>query len=417
MKFSRPGPVSILTRVSSVAASVLFVFSGVGSAGDLISVAVDGVERASGSSFIDLVEDALSQEGAFQDLGAQPNYEIAVDYLGISRAIVIDATSNGSEVTFSIPSIGFSKVFTGADADDVESQIEDFFEQNGADTLADFLEEVNGRSPLGVLDGNPRSTTAMMARSAFDRFGLGAPRSRSGYQQAEVAQWGHFDLQVEGSAGSLEVDGFDSFTVVDGALTLAGDFEPGIGISFSVIGQYRDLGGSDVFDGGLELGVPVRILAPSSEDAVHWVVTPFVQAGAGVAVDLAAGGLVLGGGVVNSMSYHFSSFEIMMANEVVYYGGIPIDDIGGYDFDTELDRLILRNGAKLAYYPIANTFIEGGVSVTNFLINDAAVEVYGTPFAGVGVQFGVLRLRLGWESDFGEDFAAHLGKAEIGLEF
>jgi hypothetical protein len=36
------------------------------------------------------------------------------------------------------------------------------------------------------------------------------------------------------------------------------------------------------------------------------------------------------------------------ANELAYYGGIPINNIAGYDFDTDLDRLILRNGVKVA---------------------------------------------------------------------
>ena len=105
-----------------------------------------------------------------------------------------------------------------------------------------------------------------------------------------------------------------------------------------------------------------------------------------------------------------------MANEIVYYGGVPIDDVGGYDFDTELERLILRNGGKVAYH-LGNAFVEAGASVTNLLVNDAAVDVYGTPFAGAGIQFGILRLRVGWESDFGEDFEAHIGRGEIALEF
>jgi hypothetical protein len=57
------------------------------------------------------------------------------------------------------------------------------------------------------------------------------------------------------------------------------------------------------------------------------------------------------------------------------------------------------------------------VSVSHFLINRAAVGTYTTPFAGAGMQLGILRLRIGWESDLGKDFAAHVGKGEIALEF
>jgi len=216
-----------------------------------------------------------------------------------------------------------------------------------------------------VLDGNPRSTVALLARGAYDRFGLGYPRTRAGYEEGDVAQWGHFDLRAQVSGGTLEADDFDGFGVVEGALTLAGDFEPGVGISFSVVGQYRDLDG----------------------------------------------------GAVSSLSYNMGPLELMMANEVAYYGGIPLQDVGGYEFDTELDRLVLRNGGKLAGYPTAGAFVEGGLSVTNLLVNDAAVDVYTTPFLGVGIELGILRLRLGWESDLGDDYEAHVGKGEIALAF
>ena len=42
---------------------------------------------------------------------------------------------------------------------------------------------------------------------------------------------------------------------------------------------------------------------------------------------------------------------------------------------------------------------------------DAVPELY------VYLPIGVLRLRVGWESDFGEDFEAHVARGEIALEF
>lgn len=384
---------------------------------DLVSVSVDGVRRASGSNFIDLVDDVLSQDGEFSDLSSTANYTVGIDYLGILDAFQFDASLMGQSVTLTIPSTGFSRTFTGTSADDIENQVQDFLESDGANQLANFLEEVNGRSPLAVLDGNPRSTTALLSRGAYDRFGLGAPRTRAGYQRADVAQWGHFDLQVQTNGGLIDVKGFDSFGVIDGALTLSGDFKPGVGLSFSILGQYRELDGAEVFDAGFELGVPVWLRTPDRELPIRWVVTPFLQVGAGASIDLAAGGLMMGGGVVNSISYNMSAFEFMMANELVYYGGIPLDNVGGYDFDTELDRLIMKNGGKIAYHLRGATFVETGITFTNFLVSDAAVEFYATPFIGVGTQIAFVRLRLGWESDFGDDYAAHLANGELALTF
>jgi hypothetical protein len=152
---------------------------GSASARDLISVSVNGIQRASGNNFIDLIDDALAQVGAFSDLADLPNYSVEIEYLGIRNAIVVDASSSGNVVELSIPSTGFSQLFTGVDPDDVEEQVEDFLKTSGSKTVAKFLEAARGRSPLAVLDGNPRSTTALLARSAFQRFGLGAPRARA----------------------------------------------------------------------------------------------------------------------------------------------------------------------------------------------------------------------------------------------
>lgn len=129
---------------------------------------------------------------------------------------MLDAVSNGAQVTLRIPSTGFSRVFTGTTASDVEDQIEDFLKSDGAKAFAQFLEEVNGRSPLAVIDG---------------------------------------------------------------ALTLAGDFNPGVGLSFSVLGQYRDYDGSDVFDLGFGLGVPVHIFAATQSKPIRWTVTPYRAGG------------------------------------------------------------------------------------------------------------------------------------------
>ena len=410
-------PIGRATVLLWLIAGLLMIPSAEVCAKDLIAVSVDGVPRASGSSFIDLVDDALSQVGAFQNLSGLASYTLSFDYLGIPGAIVFDAASNGAQITVAVPSIGFSRVFTGANPNDVEQQIENFFKDEGLSAYASFQEEVNARSKVAVLDGNPRSTTALLARSAFDRFGLGAARTRAGYRRSLVARWRHLDLQAELSGGVIEADGFDGLGVVDGALTLAGDFEAGIGISFSLLGQYRDYDGAGAYDVGVEFGVPVRFHSPNAGVPIRWVLTPFLQAGLGVSLDLAAGGLMLGGGAVNSVSYNLGEFEFMIANELAYYGGLPVDEVGGYSLETNLDQLIMRNGGKVAYHFSDSSFVEGGLSVTNFLTSGAAVEVYATPFAGMSMKFGFVALRVGWESDLGDDYEAHIGKAEIAISF
>jgi hypothetical protein len=386
---------------------------------DLVILEASGL-RDSGHDVVELVDALLNQQGVFSGLTLQPSYSAALDYLGIADAIRMDATAFGTQVVLSIPSTGFARSFTGTSPADVEEQVEDFFEHDGADELAEFFEETNERTALALLDGNPRSTTALLARSAFDRFGLGALRTRAGYGRASVAEWGHLDLGVEVGGGAIDVDDFSPLTVVDGAVTLGGDFEPGVGIFFSVLGQYRNYDGADIYDAALELGVPIALLRPGEGSPLRWTLTPVLQAGGGGSQDLLAGGFMVGGGGVSSFGIHLGPLELAIANELLYYGGVPLGEIGGVEIETELDRLLTRNGAKLAFYPlfIPALFLEAGAAYTNFLGSDAAVDDYLSPFAGIGLNlFELVRVRLGWESDFGDDYAAHTGRLDVGFAF
>ena len=84
-------PIGRATVLLWLIAGLLMIPSAEVCAKDLIAVSVDGVPRTSGSSFIDLVDDALSQVGAFQNLSGLASYTLSFDYLGIPGAIVFDA--------------------------------------------------------------------------------------------------------------------------------------------------------------------------------------------------------------------------------------------------------------------------------------------------------------------------------------
>lgn len=408
--------VSVCSRVLLVGGTLSVIVAGA-SAQDLISVSVDGAPRASGSSLLDLVDDALSQVGDFEDLSGVANYSLGIDYLGIENAIVLEAANSGSEIELSIPSTGFTRVFSGATPDEVESQIEDFFREDGSDTYADFLQEVNARSRLAVLDGNPRATTALLARGAFERFSMGAKRTRRGLRRAFDENRSPLDVQLEVNGGVIETDGFDSLYVSDAAFTVSNEFHPNVGISVTALTQYRNFGGTEIHDAGLEVGLPVSIVTPSRDLPVRWVVTPFLQSGLALSVDLAAGGLALGGGLVSAASYHWGPFEWMLGNQVAYYSGLPIETVGGVEVDTELDQLLLRNGARWVYYWNEFGRLEAGIAVTNFVTSEAAVEIYGTPWVRVGYAKGPASLRIGWESDLATNYQSQIGKLEFSWTF
>jgi len=373
----------------------------------------------SGHDVTALVDDFLSHEGKFSAIGLQPSYAATLDYLGMRNAVTMQASAFGQQVVLRIPSTGFSKTFTGTSPQAVQSQVEDFFEGSGAKDLARFLEKSNGDTALAVLDGNPRSTTAMFARSAFERFGIGPLRSRAGYGREHVAAVGHFDLGVEAHGGAVEATHFHSLYVSDAALTLGGDFDR-VGLYASLLGQYRSYDGADVYDAGLELGVPITLARPGGENPLRWTVTPVVQTGGGASHDLLAGGFLVGGGAVNSFGWNLGPLELTVADQFVYYCGVPLGTIGGVRIETKLDRWITRNGIKMAFHPPTVKWLsfEGGAAFMHFLGSDAKIASAASPFAGVSVRlFDVMRMRLGWEADFGRhDYAVQTGRVDLALE-
>lgn len=405
-------------RVVVWSAVLLSGLASQGRSDDLIQIDVPSLAiSASANDFTSIGEDFLRQEGDFSGLVGQMAYTANLRYLEMSNALVLSVTNFGSQATLMIPSTGLSVPFTAASPDDLQQQIEDYLEQGGARDWARFLEQVNAHSKLALLDGNPRATTALAASGAFRRFGLDTSRSRLGYQDEEVARWGAFQLRAEGGGGMVDVDRFQDLYTADGALTLAGHFGKHVGLSLALMGQYRSYQGAQHYDAGIELGLPIVILRPDEGSPLYWAITPFVQSAAGVSIDLASGGLVIGGGGVNALALQLGPFEITLANQLAYYSGLPLENVKGYDFYTELDQLILKNGVKLGVH-LGVFYLDAGSAFTNFLTADAAVDFYATPFAGVGLALGsCANLRLGYEADLGSGYTAHSGRLKLDFHF
>jgi hypothetical protein len=406
-------------RVAGWAAALLTLAGATRSrADDLIQIDIPLLSiSASSNDFVSLGEDFLRQEGDFSGLVGQPAYLATLRYLEMEDALLLSVSNFGSQATLIIPSTGLSVPFTAASPDDLENQIEDYIQKGGAKEWAKFLEQTNAESKLALLDGNPRATTALAATGAFRRFGLDTSRSRLGYQQEEVAHWGAFQLRAEAGGGVVLVDRFDDLYTTDGELTLAGHFGKHVGLSFSLLGQYRSYQTADSYDAGIELALPIAILRPDEERHLYWAITPFVQSAAGVSIDLAAGGLLIGGGGVNTLALQLGMFELSLANELAYYSGLPIHHIQGYDFDTELDQLIMKNGLKVGGY-LGVFYLDAGSAFTNFLTSEAAVDFYASPFAGVGLALGRwANLRAGYEADLGSGYTAHSGRLKLDFHF
>ena len=168
-------------RPASIFICALLCISGVtrAVAGDLFTinaVTTDGGpslnQTVGSSSVLDLVQNAVDAQNSFAPFAGR-GYSASLQYAGVANAMSFNIKSAGTSATLQIPSTGFSKTFTGTSRDDVNSQITAFLKTDGESEYAKFLKAMDEQSTVAVSDGNPNSSTAMMASETF-------PITRSG---------------------------------------------------------------------------------------------------------------------------------------------------------------------------------------------------------------------------------------------
>lgn len=369
---------------------------------------------------VDLITGMLDQSGPFMGLQGEPGYVSGLGYLGVESALVFEIGDSGNSLDLVIPSIGKTISFSAGSPSELGNEVESWLKDDGIGTWASFLQAMNGKAPLALLSGNPRATTALMANSAYRHFGMRDEKSRLGYREQEVTRFSSFGMNLEISGGTVSTDRFSGdLKTIDGRIDFAGEIGKTVGLSFAIIGQYRDYQGAQLFDVGAEIAIPIRILRPTAGNDLYWAVTPMIQVAGGASKALAAGGLFVGGGLVNALALQRGMWEFGMANELAYYNGIPIDDIGGYDFDTDLNQLVMKNGLKVGIRPINLVYAEVGLTFTNFFLDEAAVSFFTTPFVSIGMRLSrYFELRATYDADIAkDDYRTHRGRLELGLRF
>lgn len=359
---------------------------------------------ASGNNAVDLVSDLIQSEAEFAPLSSS-SITGSLRYGELEDAVLFSRNSSGTSATLSIPSTGFTRTFDAANEDELEDQIEDFFKKDGADAYADFLREVAEQTSLGVNDGNPLATTATLADLGFYRFGY-RPRIPG---DAPIRLAGGWDIRLLG--GVSETESFDGWYA---GIGLAKNFRFGdrVGLTWASNLRYRDVEGSSVYQTGTTIGLPIAIITSRDEAGLSWHVTPAFVGGFGGSWDLAAGGFLAGGQVTSSLALRAGGFTFVLANQLGFYEGLPIE-ISDFRFETDTSQRILKNGVQVIRDLSDETYLDAGVALTN-LLEDAFVDDYVSADVGVTLRLGDRSgVRLGYHGDFSDDFDTHGGNASL----
>src|SRR5437867_1096383 len=190
--------------------TICFVIVHLIQAGDLFEIEMTspGVTpvTVTGSSLADLVSKAIKSENGFFAF-ADRDRTATFKYAGVENAIQITINAGETSATLEVPITGFAKTFSGASSDELKNQVVDFLKKDGTAQLANFYREINAGSLVAVTDGNPHSSTALLADRAYDQFGMTIGQTREEKEHFKKSSGG-FSITLEPQAGQIEANGF-----------------------------------------------------------------------------------------------------------------------------------------------------------------------------------------------------------------
>lgn len=380
-------------------------------AGDLFSVSASSggqTINAQGSNVINLASDVAGSNNAFTSL-KNTNFNAGLNYAGIGNAVKFSQSfdSQGNRIlNLRVPSVGLNKTFNSANGD-LSTQVKDFLKKDGLAALTEFQSIVGQQSIAGTVDGNPLAATAMLQDAGYEQFGMHRSPFEFGGQRYDIKD-GQSETRIWTDGGVVRADALNG-DYAD--ITLASEFHFNDTIGLSLISPLRweSIDGANIFMGGAVLGLPITFIRGQGDNSFSWHVTPAGHAALVGSADFASGGLLYGGQITSSLGFTTHGLTFTLADQAGYYRGANVD-IAGYDFNTDLDQWLFKNGVQLTKN-FGNFFIDAGASWTNFLHN-AFVDGYLTPEAGIGFRFGkggADGLRVGYTGNFGSHYNTNGG--------
>jgi len=396
------------TKRVSVALSVAAIcfMSRGAQASDFFNLSATGTTTtvsANGSNVLNLADELIQRDSQFASLSGQA-VTGSLRFGTLNHAINFTENAGGTSATLTIPSTGFTRTFTAANSAALDTQIRNFLKTDGANAYADLIKVVDRTSPVAATDGNPLSSTAVIADDPFNRFGL-RPLPPSGSSEFRVESDGGVDRAggINGNFADLDFSG-------NWALTA------NIGLSLGTDLQYLNQGGSTSYTVAEVLALPVVVME-QPHDTFYWEVTPWGFGGLAASYDEAAGTVLVGGGLTSSVGFRAGDFTFAVADQGSYGTDVGVT-VDGYDFHVPVNQWILKNGASVSWRPGNGPIsFDGAGSVTNFL-QDAAVPLYYTGEAGIAYHFSPhWSIRASYVGDFAPHYTVTGGELELLARF
>ncbi|MFO1432031.1 MAG: hypothetical protein U1F76_18130 [Candidatus Competibacteraceae bacterium] len=340
---------------------------------------------AGGSDFLNVVQQALEATGPFAPLENKASTSV-LEYGGAKNAMQFEINRNGTEATLTIPSTGFQETFKAANRNLLYNQINNFFQNQGRSEYKKFLEQMNRQSTVAVSDGNPNSTTALVAKTSFQDAGFGGEDSIT-----KALDMDAINLSLMAGAGQFSSRGIDG-RMYSLPLGYSVELTDRVGAKFRMPVSYVKVEDATIYNGSILLNVPVKVFLPGNESAkeeaggswlapLSWSLTPTLGMAGGGSQDYRAGSVMYIMGLASMLNYDFGPFGLTLGNQLTALKGLSI---GNYDVGARVDQQILKNGLKVTV-PFYDRWVAEVYGIHTAFLQEAAVGNYFT----LGVQGGM----------------------------
>jgi fibronectin-binding autotransporter adhesin len=270
-------------------------------------------------------------------------------------------------------------------------------------------------SDIHLSDGTPISTTALLADYTF--YGFGSLSERMALGLIPLEDTGKQDaVSLTFDAGEFDIQGQHGQTYT---IPIAGGFKINdrVRLDYEIPLQYITLDNTSLFQAGLTLDLPVKVIIPTADQPWSWIVTPTAA--------LATSGskeIIGGGALTNVFSYQWHGITATYGNYISFFEGdlLTSDDP---KFPSGVSQQIMKNGLRLDV-PVAKSWIVEAYGIYTQFFQPAAISSYWTIGVEVGHHFtwdiegrrlDLGYLSLGLYSEIGNQYNQyHSGHAQIG---
>ncbi len=265
---------------------------------------------------------------------------------------------------------------------------------------------------IHLSDGTPDSTTALLADSTFYGFGslsesMALGLDATGEPTKENA------VSVTFDAGEFDIQGQHGQTYT---IPIAGGFKINdrVRLDYEIPLQYLTIEDTSLFQAGLTLDLPVKVIVPSPNQPWSWIVTPTA------AVALSGSREIIGGGALtNVFSYRWRGITATYGNYISFFEG-DLLTTNDPKFPSGVSQQIMKNGLRFDI-PFAKSWIVEAYGIYTQFFQSATIGNYFTLGAELGHHFtwdvegqhlDLGYLSLGLYSEFGNHYSS--GHAQVG---